>query len=267
MIVIAGRTGMGKSALANTLAINIAKNHSVLTVSYEMTKHQLARRSGAMLGEIPQRFLQVGFDESDNDTWDKLTEATEEITKRKYFIANKPPRTAYGVASLARKHKRKNGLDVLIVDHIGLMNHEIQKGQNLANAIGESTRQLKQLALDLGIVVILMCQINRAGAGEVKPPQLTDLRDSGRIEEDADNVFIMHRPDYYRTEKKNDGLCQLNLAKVRDGEQTVVNLRFDGAYSRFVAWVGELPVHDEKNQHKPYKRGYSGGGGSARYAD
>ena len=203
LVVIAGRTSMGKSAFANTLALNMARDHSVLTVSYEMTKKQLSRRSAATLGKIPQRFLQVGFDENNDDVWGRLTVATDELLRRRYGIAEYVGRTALGIGSVARKYQRKRGLDVLVVDHLGLMQHEMGKSQNTSYAIGETTRQLKQMAQDLNIAVVLLVQVNRAGAGEIKMPSLTDLRDSGRIEEDADVVMFVHRPDYYREESKS----------------------------------------------------------------
>ena len=260
LVVVAGRTSMGKSAFANTLALNIARDHSVLTVSYEMTKKQLSRRSAATLGRIPQRFLQVGFNENDDDTWERLTVATDEMSKRRYSIAERVGRTSLSVASIARKHQRVHGLDVLVVDHLGLMRHETsRKSDNTASAIGETTRQLKQLAIDLDIVVVLLVQINRAGAGEVKMPALTDLRDSGRIEEDADVVMILHRDDYYREESKktHDGFTRLNCAKVRDGEQKMVYLKFLGQFSLFEDWVGQIPTAQPVEQ-KP-NRGFGYG--------
>lgn len=259
LIVVAGRTAMGKSAFANSLALNVSRDHHVLTVSYEMTKKQLSRRSAATLGRIHQKYLQVGFNEDDNDVWERLTVATEEMTKRKYSIAERVGRTALSVASVARKHQRSRGLDVLIVDHVGLMQHEMGKGQNTASAIGETTRQLKQLAIDLNIAVVLLVQVNRAGSGEVKMPSLTDLRDSGRIEEDADVVVLLHRDDYYREESKktHDGFTRLICAKVRDGEQKTVYLKFYGQFSLFEDWVGEVPAA-QSVEHKQ-SRGFGYG--------
>lgn len=258
LVVIAGRTSMGKSAFANTLALNMARDYSVLTVSYEMTKKQLSRRSAATLGRIPQKFLQVGFNENDDDTWERLTVATDELSRRKYGIAEHVGRTALGVASMARKYQRKRGLDVLVVDHLGLMQHDVGKGQNTASAIGETTRQLKQLAQDLNIAVVLLVQVNRTGAGEVKKPSLTDLRDSGRIEEDADVVMLLHRDDYYREESKksHDGLTNLICAKVRDGEQKTVYLKFLGQFSMFEDWVGEIPTAQPVEQKPSRGFGY-----------
>ena len=244
LVVIAGRTSMGKTAFVTSLALNASVESKVLMVSYEMSKRQMSRRCIAALGEMPLSSLQKGFRDDDVATWDKLTTATDKLNSLMFSIAERCNPTAYGVGAIARKHKRKNGLDLLIVDHLGLMQHEQGKNTNTATAIGDTTRILKQIAQDLDVVVVLLVQVNREGGkGEASRPTVRDLRDSGRIEEDADVVMLLHRDDYYRDEEKKttDGHTHLICAKVRDGDPKTVNLKFHGAYSKFTDWHGELP--------------------------
>ena len=260
VIVIAGRTSMGKTAFGFNLLSNMTDDHVGLVVSLEMSKLQLARRVAASLGNIGLSDMKSGVSNMDEAAWGRLTVGIDKLGKKKFHIQERSDPTVYNICAAARKHKRKHGLDVLMVDHLGLMNHGDSKA-NDASKIGATTKALKNLALELNIVILLLVQINRAGAqGDAKRPTLANLRDSGRIEEDADIALLLHRDDYYRDEeeKKHDGFTHLICAKVRDGDPKTVHLKFDGKYSRFSDWVG-LPPHYEPVQIKKSGRDRAAG--------
>lgn len=254
LAVVGGRTSMGKTTLAFNFLMNMANSVKKMVVSLEMSNNQLIRRCAASIGSVSMKSLKTGVDKMTDSEWKGVTYATESLTNKNLFIQQKSTATAYGICASARRQKRKYGLDVLVVDHLGLMNHG-DGNANTAEKIGDTTKALKHLAQELNIVVILLVQINRAAAGaaggDVKRPSRENLRDSGRIEEDADVIMLIHRDDHYRIEesKTHDGHTHLICDKVRDGEPMTLNLKFEGQFSRFVEWHGAVP-YVEKKQYK-----------------
>ena len=261
LVVIGGRTSMGKTAFGFNLLTNMTDDYVGLVVSLEMSKLQLARRCVASLGGVSLSDMKNGVSSLNDDGWAAVSKGTEALGAKKFHIQERTDPTAHNICSAARKHKRKHGLDVLMIDHLGLMNHGNSKSNDAAK-IGESTRILKSLAQELNIVVLLLVQINRSGASatnDTKRPNKAQLRDSGRIEEDADIILLLHRDDYYRDEEKKtrDGHTHLLCEKVRDGDPKTVNLKFDGAFSRFTDWHGAPPHLIEEYKPKSSNRSYS----------
>lgn len=256
LVVVAGRPSMGKTAFGFNLLSAMTVEQVGLAVSLEMSQLQLARRVVASLGSVPLPMLKSGVNQLSDEQWEGVTQGVDRFSQRKLHIQERAEPTAYSICAAARKHKRKYGLDVLLLDHLGLMDHG-HSASNDATKIGQSTRALKNLALELNIVVVLLVQINRSGGmGEVKRPSLINLRDSGRIEEDADVVLLLHRDDYYRDEehKTHDGHTLLMAAKVRDGDPSTVHLKFEGAHSRFTEWQGALPTASLSEAMQPARQ-------------
>lgn len=250
LVVIAGRTSMGKTAFAFNLLTNMTDTHVGLVISLEMSKLQLARRVAASLSKVSLKAMKIGVDRMSGDQWGDLTVGLERMGKKKFHIQERAAPTAHNICAAARKHKRKHGLDILVVDHLGLLDTGSGK-ENTAEKIGVATRALKNLALELNIVVLLLVQINRGGANGERPNK-SQLRDSGRIEEDANEILLLHRDDYYRDEedKKRDGHTHLICDKVRDGEPKTVHLKFDGQFSRFSDWDGFPPVYEQSKSSR-----------------
>lgn len=263
LVVIGGRTGMGKTTLGFNLLTGMKSDVKRMVVSLEMSNMQLIRRCAASVGGVAMGEFKNGVSKMSEDAWGRVTVASEKLNNQDIFIQQRKSSTAYGICAAARKQKRKHGLDVLMIDHLGLMNHGDSRA-NTAEKIGDTTKALKNLAQELNIVVLLLVQINRAGSGasaggEVKRPTRENLRDSGRIEEDADIIMLIHRDDHYRVAEKKDqkGHTHLICDKVRDGEPTTLHLKFEGQFSRFTDWMGDEPSYDDIAESKP-KTGFGG---------
>lgn len=251
LVVIGGRTGMGKTTLGFNFLTGMQSCVKRMVVSLEMSNMQLIRRCAASVGGVSMGEFKNGVSQMTDDSWARVIVATENLSKQNIFIQQRKSSTAYGICAAARKQKRKHGLDVLMIDHLGLMNHGDSRA-NTAEKIGDTTKALKNLAQELNIVILLLVQINRAATGasaggETKRPTRENLRDSGRIEEDADIIMLIHRDDHYRIAEKKDnkGHTHLICDKVRDGEPTTLHLKFDGRFSRFTEWLGDEPSYEQ----------------------
>lgn len=240
LVVIGARPGMGKTALAMTIGLTMARDYAVGLLSMEMPHADLRDRQTAYLakasiGKIkrPQKGLE----------YDRIVDGVERAKALKFYASDKSGLNILQVRSKARNLKRRHGLDVLIVDYIGLM-AGLDPRQPRAYQIEEISRGLKALAKELGIVVLCLAQVNRATterAGQI--PTLADLRDSGAIEQDADVVAFIHRPIAANPNAgeqfKHYGL--LRVAKNRQGRQGDVHLSYQGEYTAFSGWAGDPP--------------------------
>jgi replicative DNA helicase len=256
VVVIAGRPAMGKSAFAFHIALNMSLFYKSLAFSMEMSPRQLTRRSIANLGGIELNKLNKGINPDDDEAWLRLTKASDDLSRRHMHIQKGTGLNAYQIAATCRKHKRQYGLDVVVIDYLGLMDHGNSKSTD-AYKIQQTTKAIKAMALDLDVVVLLLCQLNRdGGKGEVQRPNMTHLRDSGGIEQDADAVILLHRDDYYRKEedKTHDGHTHLIIDKARNCEPCTIGMAFEGKYARFNDWLGEAPRRLDKPYSKQVKR-------------
>lgn len=252
LVVIGARPSMGKTALAMTVGLHIAQTHAVGLLSMEMPHNDVRDRQAAILSSASISLIKrpaKGLD------YIRIVDGVERSKALKFYVSDKSGLNILQVRSKARSLKRRYGLDVLIVDYIGLMSG-LDSKQNRAYQIEEISRGLKGLAKDLNIVVICLAQVNRAAAARGNnPPGLHELRDSGAIEQDADVVAFVHRPIMENPEAgeqyRNYGL--LRVAKNRQGRCDDVHLSYQGEYTKFGSWSGLPPM---KAPSKPSTRGF-----------
>lgn len=240
LVVIGARPSMGKTALAMTIGLHMAEQHAVGFLSMEMPHNDVRDRQAAILSSASISHIKrptKGLDYS------RIIEGVERSRSLKFYVSDKSGLNILQVRSKARALKRRYGLDVLIVDYIGLM-EGLDRKLSRAYQIEEISRGLKGLAKDLNIVVICLAQVNRAAADKGNnPPGLHELRDSGAIEQDADVVAFIHRQIMANPEAgdeyKNYGL--LRVSKNRQGRCSDVHLFYQGEFTKFAAWSGLPP--------------------------
>jgi replicative DNA helicase len=240
LVVIGARPSMGKSALGLTIGLQMSQEYTVGFISMEMSRADVSDRQAAILGSMsisdikrPKRGLQ----------YDRLVESVERSKTRKFYVVEQGGLNILQVRAKAKALKRRKGLDVLIVDYIGLMSGTDSKVSR-AYQIEEMSRGLKTLAKELGIVVICLAQVNRGAADKGNsPPGLHELRDSGAIEQDADVVGFIHRPIMQNPDlgEKWKHYALLRIAKNRQGRTGDVHLFYVGEQTKFGQWSGEIP--------------------------
>lgn len=226
LIIIAARPAMGKTALAVTLAKNAAINFNIPTAlfSLEMSENQLMKRIISAQSQLNSYLLKSPKNLTDSD-WRQIQEAATPISKAPLFIDDTPALSIFELRAKARRLKEKSGIELIIIDYLQLMTTGIDDNKrNREQEISYISRSLKALAKDLNVPIIALSQLNRAveTRGGDKKPQLSDLRESGAIEQDADMVIFPHRPEYYGiTEDAHGnstvGLAELIIAKHREG--------------------------------------------------
>ena len=238
MIVLAARPGMGKTTFALNLAYNIASRNdkSVLFFSLEMSGEQLVKRMISSLSFVSSNKIRSG--KLSDDEMSSLVESTYELEDKKFFIRDSSLLTIADLRNECMKLKHsKDGLDIVFIDYLQLMvagdNYKSgTKGfASRQEEVSAISRNIKALAKELNIPIIAMSQLHREAENRSGPPQLSDLRESGAIEQDADIVMLIHRPDKEDTQK-----VDIILAKHRNGSTGIVNLRFDKETTRFVEW-------------------------------
>lgn len=257
LIIIAGRPSMGKTAFAMNIAENVAMSgKSVFISSLEMSEIQLAIRNISSSGQICLWRLMSG--RLNDDDWDRLTKSLGKIHNAMMFIDASPNVSVQQIHARARKIKRKEGLNLVVIDYLQLMG---EGNENRNNELSNITRRLKLMARDLNCPVICLSQLSRKveERGD-KRPMLSDLRDSGAIEQDADVVVMMYREEYYNKETLNKGLAEAIIAKQRMGPIGTVLLTFQGEYSRFTDFNGEYHK-SEKKQNRGFVSGKQLAGG------
>lgn len=217
LFVIGGRPSMGKTLIALNMADGLAKNnYKVGLIEMEMTEESLGIRRLAYNSNIEANKLQLG--KLNDDEFLKISKTYNELAKRGNMVTDcSDYQNILTIRAKAKAMKQSNGLDILIIDHLGLM--DIKIVENRTYAIGEITRQLKLLAKELDINVILLCQLSRAVELRAdKRPMLSDLRESGNIEQDADLVMFAYRDEYYNQETEDKNLMEWIIAKQRNGK-------------------------------------------------
>ena len=242
LVVLAARPAMGKSALALTIGANLAATRSVAFVTLEMSRTDVFDRLTAMLGRVPLHAV-IRPNRGNGLDWGRVIGGTEAAKSLRFRVLDQPGATIRQVALRARSLKRRHGLDVLIVDYVGLM-AGLDQRQNRVHQIEEITRSLKMLAKELGIVVVALAQLNRGVEQRVdQTPVLSDLRDSGAIEQDADLVMFLHRPIASKPDLSDEWreYAKLRIAKARQGRTGDIHLRYVGEQTRFEDWVGPPP--------------------------
>jgi replicative DNA helicase len=242
LVVIGARPAMGKTAMAMTIGLSMAQRVAVGFLSMEMPHADLRDRQLSMLAGEPIAKLKrpgMGLD------YGRVLEAVERGKALRFYASDRPGLNILQVRSKARALRRRFGLDVLVVDYIGLM-EGLDKRQNRAYQIEEISRGLKNLAKELDLVVICLAQVNRGAAdkGGNQPPALHELRDSGAIEQDADVVAFLHRPVQQNPNLGGDWAhyALMRVAKNRQGRTGDVHLFYQGELTKFAEWAGEPPT-------------------------
>lgn len=238
LVILGARPSMGKTALALNIAMNTAHDYSVLFCSQEMQNGELLDRTLAALGRIPLSAVLSG--QMSPQQWDGFTAASGKLNEMNLFLDEQPALTLLDVRGKARLIKRKHGLDVLIVDYLQLMAGE---GLNRNAQIEEISRGLKGLAKELNIVVYALSQLSRNAANKSRP-QLSDLRDSGAIEQDADIVAFVHREEVDNPQTQMQGFADLFIAKNRQGRIDDVLLEYEGMYTQFCSTKRQRPQQE-----------------------
>jgi replicative DNA helicase len=241
LIVLAARPSMGKTALAINIAENVALNEGlpVAVFSMEMGASQLAIRIVGSIGRIDQSRLRTG--KLQDDEWPKLTEAVERLRQVSLSIDETPGLTPAELRASARRQARKCGkLGLVVVDYLQLMSGSSSSdGENRATELGEISRGLKMLAKELQCPVIALSQLNRGVEQRTdKRPMMSDLRESGAIEQDADVIMFIYRDDYYNKDSKEPGVAEIIIGKQRNGPTGTVKLTFLKPITKFESYAG-----------------------------
>ncbi len=249
-IILAARPSMGKTALALNIAQNVAIRGSrngepkktVAFFSFEMSEELLVQRMLCAEAEVDSQRLRVGGeikDEIDNSNlWNRLWIATDRLAEAQIFIDHNSDATVMNVRSKARRLKAEKGLDLLIIDYLQMMHGTGRNNSdNRQQEVSEISRGLKALARELAIPVIALSQLSRnVESRTVKRPILSDLRESGSLEQDADVVMFLYREDYYKApDEEHTYVTELNIAKHRNGPTGMVPLFFHEKYTKFIS--------------------------------
>lgn len=230
LILIAARPGMGKTSFAMNIAVNVARRseQKVAIFSLEMSREQLATRLLASEALVDSNKLRSG--RLSGDDWTRLASSADVLGNLPIYIDESAGIT---VQQIKAKLRRMRGVGLVIIDYLQLMQSSL-KTDNRVLVISEITRQLKILAKELDIPVILLSQLNRSVESRPdKRPMLSDLRESGSIEQDADIVMFLYRDAYYNKESETPNLSECIVAKNRHGETSTVELVWDGQFTRF----------------------------------
>ena len=235
MIVLAARPSMGKTAFAINIAEHVALNEGlpVAVFSMEMGASQLAVRIVGSIGRIDQGHLRTG--KLTDEEWPRLTEAIEKLRNISLHIDETPGLTPSELRANARRLARQCGkLGLIVVDYLQLMSGSTAGGDNRATELGEISRGLKMLAKELQCPVIALSQLNRSVETRTdKRPMMSDLRESGAIEQDADIIMFIYRDDYYNKDSKEPGVAEIIIGKQRNGPTGTVKLAFLKPLTRF----------------------------------
>ncbi|MDJ0880876.1 MAG: replicative DNA helicase [Gammaproteobacteria bacterium] len=233
LIIVAGRPSMGKTTFAMNLAENAAVSgeKSVAVFSMEMPGEQLAMRMMSSLGRIDQHNLRTG--KLQDHDWPRLTSSVAMLSKAKLFIDDTPALSPTELRARTRRLKREHGLDLIVIDYLQLMQIG-GSSENRATEISEISRNLKALAKELNVPIIALSQLNRSVEQRPdKRPVMSDLRESGGIEQDADVILFIYRDEVYNPESPDKGTAEILIRKQRNGPIGKVRLAFLGQFTRF----------------------------------
>ena len=241
LILVAARPSMGKTAFVLNIAQHVAfkVKKSVAIFSLEMSKEQLVNRLFALEAQVDAQSLRTGS-LKDSD-WEKLIESAGTIGKSNLIIDDTPGISISELRSKCRKYKLEHGLDLIIIDYLQLMTGRVgSRSESRQQEISEISRALKGIARELNVPVVALSQLSRAV--EQRPdhrPMLSDLRESGAIEQDADVVMFIYRDDYYNKDTELKNLAEIIIAKQRNGAIGTINLTWLPQYTKFANYLKE----------------------------
>jgi len=241
LIIIAGRPSMGKTTFAMNIAESVAirSGFPVAVFSMEMPGEQLAMRMMSSLGRIDQHRVRTG--KLDDDEWPRLTSAVSILAEAKLYIDDTPSLSPSEVRARARRLQRENGeLGLIVIDYLQLMQAP-GEGENRVMEISAISRGLKALAKELEVPVIALSQLNRNLENRPnKRPVMSDLRESGSIEQDADLVVFIYRDEVYNEDSPDKGIAEIIIGKQRNGPIGTVRLTFLGQYTKFESYINDV---------------------------
>jgi len=239
LVVLAARPSMGKTALAINIAEHVALQEQlpVAVFSMEMGASQLAVRIVGSIGRIDQTHLRTG--KLTDEEWPRLTEAIERLRDVSLHIDETPGLNTSELRANARRLARQCGkMGLIVVDYLQLMSGSSNESDNRATELGEISRGLKMLAKELQCPVLALSQLNRSVETRTdKRPMMSDLRESGAIEQDADVIMFIYRDDYYNKDSKEPGVAEVIIAKQRNGPTGTVKLTFLKHITKFESYA------------------------------
>lgn len=234
MVIVAARPGCGKSTLALDLARTASIRHGLTSAifSLEMSQIEITMRLLSAEASIPLSHIRGG--RMSDDDWQRVATKMGQVSEAPLFIDDSPNLTMMEIRAKARRLKQRNDLKLVVIDYIQLMTSG-KKVESRQLEVSEFSRQLKLLAKELDIPVVALSQLNRGPEQRTdKKPMLSDLRESGSLEQDADLVILLNRPDLYDKESERAGEADFDIAKHRNGATKTITVAFQGHYSRFV---------------------------------
>ena len=250
LVIVAGRPSMGKTTFAMNIAENAAikQNLPVVVFSMEMPGEQLAMRMMSSLGRIDQHKLRTG--KLGDEDWPRVTSAVGILSEAPLYIDDTPALTTTDLRARARRLKREHGdLGLIVIDYIQLMQGSGRSNENRATEVSEISRGLKALAKELNVPVVALSQLNRSLEQRPnKRPIMSDLRESGAIEQDADVIVFIYRDEVYNEDSPDKGMAEIIIGKQRNGPIGTTRLTFMGKYTKFENYASDAGM------------GYEGGG-------
>lgn len=235
LIIVAARPSVGKTAFALNIATNVATktDHNVAIFSLEMGAEQLVMRMLSSVGNINSQNLRTG-NLTDED-WKKLTMAMGTLSNSGIFIDDTPGIRVADIRAKCRRLKQEHGLGMVIIDYLQLIQGNRRNVENRQQEVSEISRSLKELARELEVPVIALSQLSRSvEQRQDKRPMMSDIRESGSIEQDADIVAFLYRDDYYDQETENKNIIEIIIAKQRNGPTGTIQLAFAKEFNKFV---------------------------------
>ena len=241
LIIVAGRPSMGKTTLVMNIAehVAVADKKAVGVFSMEMSGPQLAMRMIGSVGRVDQHQLRTGTFKEDD--WPRLVEAVGKLNDAQIFIDDTAGLNVLELRSRARRlHRQCGGLSLVVVDYLQLMSGTANsRDENRATEIAEISRSLKSLAKELKVPVVALSQLNRSvDSRQDKRPMMSDLRESGALEQDADVILFIYRDEVYNPESQHKGIAEIIIAKQRNGPVGKIDLTFLGQFTRFENYAG-----------------------------
>jgi replicative DNA helicase len=235
MVIVAARPGLGKSTLGLDLARAASIKHGLTSAifSLEMSQIEIVMRLLSAEASIPLNHIRNG--KMNDDDWQRMAKKMGEVAEAPLFIDDSPNLTMMEIRAKARRLRQRHELKIIIIDYLQLLTSG-KKVESRQVEVSEFSRQLKLLAKELEVPVIALAQLNRGPEtrGGDKKPMLSDLRESGSLEQDADMVILLNRPDIYDKESERAGEADFDVAKHRNGPTKTITVAFQGHYSRFI---------------------------------
>ena len=259
LIILAGRPAMGKTSFALNVAYNAAARtgHPAIIFSLEMSKEQLVRRMLTSEGRVDANKLRSP-NKLDAADWRRLTDTAGVLHKVPIYLDDSAPMTPIEIRAKARRLKASRGLGLIVIDYLQLMQGGGKRQTNREQEISEISRTLKMLAKEVDVPIIALSQLNRGLESRPdKRPMMSDLRESGAIEQDADIIMFVYRDEVYHEDTEDKGVAEIIVAKQRSGPTGTVRLAFQGQYTRFENLSQEGPPEGFADEPPPFADGAS----------